>query len=450
MKKTIGRILLVLASVALALALALEARAQSAPPVATFDTVWSVINRMHFDSTFGGVDWQKVRTEFRPQAEAARTRAELRPILTRMIERLKQSHFSIIPQEALDDRESASGQGDVGFDVRYIEKAITVTRVDADGPAARAGIKPGWRLTRVGDQSIARILERAKNSRSQQYSYELRAALVARAALGGAEDSTVRLGFRNERNREVTVQVKRRTDPGVAIRFGDLPTMFSRFESRTVQSAGRPVGVVWFNVWMIPVMAPLDSAIDRMRGSAGLVVDLRGNPGGVGAMSMGVAGHVVDTARTFGVMHTRTGPLTYKVNPRRSNPSGDRVAPFAGPVAVLMDELSGSTSEVFAGGLQSIRRVRVFGVKSMGAVLPARTMKLPNGDVLYHAIADFVTADGTLLEGRGVIPDEQVMVKRADLLAGKDPVLEAALRWIAAEASARKTHPQGNHLEIKQ
>jgi carboxyl-terminal processing protease len=72
-------------------------------------------------------------------------------------------------------------------------------------------------------------------------------------------------------------------------------------------------------------------------------------------------------------------------------------------------------------------------------VLPARADRLPNGDILYHAIADFKTADGTLLEGRGVIPDEQVITKRADLLAGRDPVLEAALRWIAEQARTRKT-----------
>jgi len=113
------------------------------------------------------------------------------------------------------------------------------------------------------------------------------------------------------------------------------------------------------------------------------------------------------------------------------------VQPFAGPVAILVDALSGSASEVFAGGMQALGRARIFGATSLGGVLPARWERLPNGDVLYHAIADFITADGIVLEGRGVIPDEPVAVTRADLLAGKDPVLDAALRWIAAERSVR-------------
>jgi carboxyl-terminal processing protease len=66
----------------------------------------------------------------------------------------------------------------------------------------------------------------------------------------------------------------------------------------------------------------------------------------------------------------------------------------------------------------------------MGQALPALFDRLPNGDVLIHAYGDFVTADGTRLEGRGVLPDEAVPLRRGDLLAGRDRALEAALAWI--------------------
>jgi carboxyl-terminal processing protease len=100
-----------------------------------------------------------------------------------------------------------------------------------------------------------------------------------------------------------------------------------------------------------------------------------------------------------------------------------------------MDELSGSASEMFAGGMQSIGRVRVFGATSAGAVLPARMDRLPNEDVLYHAFGDFTTAGGIMLEGRGVIPDEPVPLMRPDVLAGRDASLDAAIRWIAASSA---------------
>ena len=122
--------------------------------------------------------------------------------------------------------------------------------------------------------------------------------------------------------------------------------------------------------------------------------------------------------------------------------SGERVQPFAGPLAILVDAMSGSASECFAGGMQSIGRARVFGQTSMGQALPALFDRLPNGDVLIHAYGDFVTATGMRLEGKGVIPDEEVPLDRADLLAGRDRTMDAALAWIARSRSPKTPqHP---------
>ena len=129
--------------------------------------------------------------------------------------------------------------------------------------------------------------------------------------------------------------------------------------------------------------------------------------------------------------------MVFVANPRRSTSDGRTVAPFAGPVAILIDELSGSASEIFAAGMRSIGRVRIFGATSIGGVLPASWDRLPNGDVLYHAIGEFITPAGERLEGIGVVPDEPVPLTRADLLAGRDPVLNAAMRWIVGEKSRR-------------
>ena len=63
-------------------------------------------------------------------------------------------------------------------------------------------------------------------------------------------------------------------------------------------------------------------------------------------------------------------------------------------------------------------------------------MELPNHDVLLYALADFVTAKGNRIEGRGVLPDEPVVLTRAQLRREPDPTLAAALRWIASQKAA--------------
>jgi carboxyl-terminal processing protease len=190
------------------------------------------------------------------------------------------------------------------------------------------------------------------------------------------------------------------------------------------------VGVIRFNIWLGALLDDFDRAVDALRDCRGIVVDLRGNPGGLGAMVMGVGGHFLDSTVSLGTMRTRSGELRFVVNPRRATSRGDPVAPYAGRLAILVDALTASTSEVFAAGLQAVGRARVFGETSAGQALPSMMTRLPSGDILQHVTADFIAPDGRRVESRGTVPDEPVPLRREDLLAGRDAALEAAVRWI--------------------
>ena len=63
------------------------------------------------------------------------------------------------------------------------------------------------------------------------------------------------------------------------------------------------IGLIAFNVWMTPVSRQFDEAMDRLRDTSGIVIDLRGNPGGVLTMIMGLSGHFVSEAREPGHDH---------------------------------------------------------------------------------------------------------------------------------------------------
>jgi carboxyl-terminal processing protease len=158
------------------------------------------------------------------------------------------------------------------------------------------------------------------------------------------------------------------------------------------------------------------------------VIDLRGNPGGIGGMSMGMAGWLVsEQNRQLGVMKTKNDQLKFAIFPR--------TAAYRGPVAILVDSHTGSTSEILAGGLKDIGRAKIFGTRTAGAALPSVFKKLPNGDGFQYAIANYISEGGKPLEGIGVIPDHEVKVTRDALLAERDPVLDAALTWISKEGN---------------
>jgi len=83
-----------------------------------------------------------------------------------------------------------------------------------------------------------------------------------------------------------------------------------------------------------------------------------------------------------------------------------------------------------AGGLQDLKRARIFGTRTAGAALPSDIIRLPNGDGFQYAIANYISQGGQPLEGIGVTPDEEIRPTRRELLAGKDPALDAAVNWI--------------------
>ena len=77
------------------------------PLVQTFDAAWSIIDTTYYDPTFRGLDWKAVRAELRPEAERAKTPAELRATIAKMLARLGESHFAVLPQFADDSEEDS-------------------------------------------------------------------------------------------------------------------------------------------------------------------------------------------------------------------------------------------------------------------------------------------------------------------------------------------------------
>jgi carboxyl-terminal processing protease len=116
-----------------------------------------------------------------------------------------------------------------------------------------------------------------------------------------------------------------------------------------------------------------------------VILDLRGNPGGIGIMAMGIAGFfVADSGRQLGEMKMRGTTLKFAVFPR--------AVIYPGRVAILLDDGSASTTEMLAQGLQDLKRARVFGTRSAGAALPSDIIRLPNGDGFQYPTAGYTSS----------------------------------------------------------
>jgi carboxyl-terminal processing protease len=421
----------------------------------SFDIVWRTVRENHFDPQFGGVDWDAVRDEFAPRAASARTDRELHGLLQQMLNRLGRSHFNIIPPEAIpatepeeDFRDGVSDDDThggeeprrkgslrateqltygIGIDLRVLNGVAVVTRVEPGSTAARAGLRPGHVLRSIDGQPLSEILRTLKLV--AVYEPSARNQIPAEIIVGyvnGPPGTSVKLTYLDGRNRVRRAVVPRERLKGELVPlFQALPAQFVEFETARLRGG---VGYVRFNLFAAPVLDKFCAALRSMQDAPGLVLDLRGNRGGLLGLVYGLGGLLETRSVSFGEMRTRAGRHALAVVPSKNG--------YRGQLVVLIDAETQSAAEIFAGGVQASGRAVVVGLRSAGATLPSAAKELPTGAILQYAFADFVSADGHPIEGVGVEPNLSVKLNRRGLLAGRDPQLEAALRAIETNVPA--------------
>jgi carboxyl-terminal processing protease len=376
------------------------------------------------------LDWQAVHDELRPKIEKAATMAEARAAMTDMLARLKQTHFGIVPLEAYrelgttgGDDKPGQGEGDPGIDVRVIDGHALVIGMEPDSPAAARGVKLGWEILRIDGNDVGAALGKIRDGLAGQTTLlDLMQTHAVRGRMTGDVGASVEIQFLDGKDKKVTMKLDRVRPRGKLTILGNLPPLHFWVESRKLQP---DIGYVRFNMFFEPdaLIAAFQGMVKECKECSGFVIDLRGNPGGIGGLATGVAGWFTEQkGRRLGTMYMRGASIKFALFPRPE--------PFRGPLAILVDGCSASTSEIFAGGLKDLKRARIIGTRTAGAALPSMFTKLPNGDGFQYAIANYISEGGQPLEGIGVTPDEEVRLTRHQLLEGQDPALDAAVSWI--------------------
>lgn len=155
----------------------------------------------------------------------------------------------------------------------------------------------------------------------------------------------------------------------------------------------------------------------------GIVLDLRGNPGGYLRASIDVAGLWLDRGKV--VVEEKRGKTV--INSHRA--SGDN--PLRGiPTVVLINGGSASASEIVAGALRDHGAARVIGTTSFGKGSVQKVENLHGGSELKVTIARWYTPKGSNIDKQGIEPDEKVENPDADVQAGRDPQKDRAFELL--------------------
>lgn len=442
----------------------------------TFIEVWSAIEESYFDPTFSNLDWEKIRTEFQPKVIAAKSDAELYTLLRQMVGRLQVSHLSIIPPEVFDAIEDAKAQAKareairaealkkggkseaekkdesesadydptipygLGIDLALLDDKFVVTRVGKDSAAERAGLKLGYAIETVNGVSLHDMLARiAQYYGSAQMTFVRQhvPSEIIESIINGEEDSFVEITFSDGTGAVKEARIPRepmRKDRTIVI-APNFPDRTLSFESKSLDAT---TGYIRFNHFAVPLVPQFCAAVSEHAGKDALIIDLRGNEGGLLASLAVLMGMLTDKPTPIGTMQYRTSELPLISDPKAKN--------FKGRIVLLIDSRTASAGEIFAQALRESGRALVVGEKSSGEALPSIAVRLTSGATFLFPIANFKSGGGHHIEGSGIVPDQIVPWDRKSLLAGNDTQLDAARQLVAY--SARFTALAGKSILV--
>lgn len=383
-----------------------------------FDQVWGDIDRHYYDPGFNGVDWKALGARYRPLAAAAATDAEFHRLLRAMTGELRDAHTRVLGVR--QSRDKAAGRSvSAGVHLFEVEGRAVVFGVLPGSPAAEANLRRGLRVIEVNGVPIAEALREARAEIGPSSSERASRVLSYLRLISGPPEQRLRLRLVGEDGAPFEVQLPRRP-------LSAAP----RFESRIL-----PTGHLYvkFDRFRAPVAKLFAAALARSPHAPGLILDLRSNIGGDGKEGTKAIGPLLAAPTLVARLATRTGKAPSALGglvklPLRlmAGKAGGQI--YGGPVAILTNEATGSTSEVIAASLQERGRAIVVGTRSCGCALGVlKHRKLKDGSTLAISEIGLLSGLGRRIEGQGVVPDVAVQPSFAEFAQGRDLVLEAAV-----------------------
>lgn len=292
--------------------------------------------------------------------------------------------------------------GGIGVSIQGVPRGLEITRVNADTPASKVGLERGDLIVAVGSDLLA----------------------------GHPADYGINL-IKGDPGTDVTLTVERdgrRFERTLERAEIDTPVVASRM----VRTRTGNYGWVVFSSFTTDSSKDVRDAVERLlrEGARGIVLDLRGNGGGL-------LNEAVETASIFipdGTIVSTDGRARAR---HVYDATGDAISESV-PVVVLVDRNTASSSEIVTGALQDRRRARVVGTRTYGKGVFQEIRELPDGGALDITVGQYFLPSGRNIGGRGVREGDGI---KPDVEARDDPdtprrdeALDQALSTLAAES----------------
>ena len=396
---------------------------------AALDYVWTTINEKYYDPNLNGIDWKAARRKYEATILSAPGDDEYWEALDRMTGELRDSHTRVHgPKQVAQQRDHESHS--LGIGLLEMGDELVVTSVHLQSDAYWAGVRPGMAVKTIDNEPAVTTYRRLMTDMRDSSTPWARSRGTIRKILVGDIDSQVNMTFTRfgpgVPGMEIPVTMKRRV-------FRMPPEIISR-----ILPSGH--GYLRFTNFLGGLESGILAAIERMKDTPGMIVDLRNNGGGSLAMSTTLITKFLSEHAKGARVLTRTGkPITVAFIPvlkLETELNGRKEDAYAKPLVILTNENSASASEIFSSTLQDLGRATIIGRRTCGCLLGyLGYADLPGGGQLAYSEIGFVSPKGKRIEGEGVAPDIEIKPAREDILFNRDRVLEAAETFLKEKST---------------
>jgi carboxyl-terminal processing protease len=370
------------------------------------------IEKYYYDPSFRGIDLGERFGEADQRIKNAKSNGEIFGVIAQALLDFDDSHLFFLPPARV-------ARVEYGWQMQAIGDKCYVIAVKPGSDAEAKGLKQGDLILSIdGFTPTREVLWKI-----QYYYYTLRPKPGMRLVVQSPEGAPRQLDVLAK-----IQQGKKQLD--LTSWAGDTPNLEIEAENEARLNRDRFYEKDDVIIWKMPGFdtadrIELDNMMSRVKKHQALVLDLRGNGGGLILMLKRLLGYFFEQDIKISDLKYRT-----EVKPLLAESKGN--GGFKGKLVVLIDNRSASASEIFSRVIQLEKRGIVVGDRSAGAVMQSKryghevgleTVSLYGASVTN---ADIIMNDGKSLEHVGVTPDELLLPTAADLAANRDPVLARA------------------------
>ncbi len=249
----------------------------------------------------------------------------------------------------------------IGATVRSYQDKLVIVEPHKDYPADKAGLKAGDEIIKIGDIKVADFDDNASE------------------LLKGANNTSVKITFKRQGETKTTMITR------AAVEVDAVP-FYKMVDAKT--------GYIVLSKFNAKASGETKSALKDLKGQGAekIILDLRGNPGGLLSEAINVTNLFVDKGEL--IVTTKSKVKKFNQEYKTKNKPIDTEI----PLVVLVDGSSASASEIVSGSLQDLDRAVVMGARSFGKGLVQRPMKLTYGTQLKVTISRYYTPSGRCIQ----------------------------------------------------